>query len=156
MPFVSNYDASSDKISSITKGADLQQIHQRTRVYTDSVYFGGADLPQMAKHFCGQAGEERNHAMRFMQYLLNCDVDVDIPAVDAVRPENAGPENVVTIDGADPTDAAEPRRRGVRFAPETIVTPSRLPPWSHPKAVTTAQQKELPRGPEHDERSHRR
>ena len=116
MPFVSNYDASSDKISSITKGAELQQIHQRTRVYTDSVYFGGADLPRMAKHFCSQAGEERNHAMRFMQYLLNCDVDVEIPAVDAVRPENAGPENVVTIDGADPTDAAEPRRRGVRFA----------------------------------------
>lgn len=156
MPFVSNYDASSEKISSITKGADLQQIYQRTRVYTDSVLFRGDDLPQMAKHFCGQAGEERNHAMRFMQYLLNCDVDVEIPAVDAVRPENAGPET--WSPSTAPTRPTQPSHDAEASASraETTVTPSRLPPWSHPKAVTTAQQKELPRGPEHDEESHRR
>ena len=50
-----------------------------------AVYFDGADLPQLAKHFYGQAVEERNHAMMLVQYLLDRDVEVDIPGTDAVR-----------------------------------------------------------------------
>src|SRR5690242_20889605 len=49
-----------------------------------AVYFDGADLPQLAKHFYGQALEERNHAMMLVQYLLDRDIDVEIPGVDAV------------------------------------------------------------------------
>ena len=49
-----------------------------------AVYFDGADLPQLAKHFYAQAVEERNHAMMLVQYLLDRDVDVEIPGVDAV------------------------------------------------------------------------
>ncbi|BDY27877.1 MULTISPECIES: ferritin [Mycolicibacterium] len=49
-----------------------------------AVYFDGADLPQLAKHFYAQAIEERNHAMMLVQYLLDRDVDVEIPGVDAV------------------------------------------------------------------------
>jgi ferritin len=50
-----------------------------------AVYFDGADLPQLAKHFYGQAVEERNHAMMLVAYLLDRDVAVEIPGVDAVR-----------------------------------------------------------------------
>lgn len=50
-----------------------------------AVYFDGADLPQLAKHFYAQAVEERNHAMMLVQYLLDRDIDVDIPGVDAVQ-----------------------------------------------------------------------
>ena len=49
-----------------------------------AVYFDGADLPQLAKHFYAQAVEERNHAMMLVQYLLDRDVRVEIPGVDAV------------------------------------------------------------------------
>ncbi|BBX33524.1 ferritin family protein [Mycolicibacterium mageritense DSM 44476 = CIP 104973] len=49
-----------------------------------AVYFDGADLPQLAKHFYAQAIEERNHAMMLVQYLLDRDVDVEIPGVDTV------------------------------------------------------------------------
>ncbi|MCV7173512.1 ferritin [Mycobacterium manitobense] len=49
-----------------------------------AVHFDGADLPQLAKHFYGQAVEERNHAMMLVQYLLDRDVDVAIPGVDGV------------------------------------------------------------------------
>lgn len=49
-----------------------------------AVYFDGADLPQLAKHFYAQAVEERNHAMMLVQYLLDRDVDAEIPGVDAV------------------------------------------------------------------------
>ena len=50
-----------------------------------AIYFDGADLPQLAKHFYGQSIEERNHAMMLVQYLLDRDVDVEIPGVDPVR-----------------------------------------------------------------------
>jgi ferritin len=50
-----------------------------------AVYFDGADLRQLATHFYGQAVEERNHAMMLVQYLLDRDVRVEIPGVDAVR-----------------------------------------------------------------------
>ncbi|KHO25203.1 ferritin [Mycolicibacterium setense] len=49
-----------------------------------AVYFDGADLPQLAKHFYAQAVEERNHAMMLVQYLLDRDIDAEIPGVDAV------------------------------------------------------------------------
>lgn len=50
-----------------------------------AVYFDGADLPQLAKRFYSQAVEERNHAMMLVQYLLDRDIAVEIPGVDAVR-----------------------------------------------------------------------
>lgn len=49
-----------------------------------AVYFDGADLPQLAKHFYGQSLEERNHAMMLVQYLLDRDVEVEIPGVEQV------------------------------------------------------------------------
>ena len=50
-----------------------------------AVYFDGADLPQLAKHFYAQSVEERNHAMMLVRYLLDRDVEVEVPGVDAVR-----------------------------------------------------------------------
>lgn len=50
-----------------------------------AVYLDGADLPQLAKHFYGQSIEERNHAMMLVQYLLDRDIEVEIPGVDPVR-----------------------------------------------------------------------
>ncbi|MDH6195337.1 ferritin [Mycobacterium frederiksbergense] len=49
-----------------------------------AVYFDGEDLPQLAKHFYAQAVEERNHAMMLVQYLLDRDVEAEIPGIDAV------------------------------------------------------------------------
>jgi ferritin len=49
------------------------------------VWFDDQDLPQLAKHFYGQALEERNHAMMIVQYLLDNDIKVTIPGVDDVR-----------------------------------------------------------------------
>ena len=50
-----------------------------------AVHFDAADLPQLAKHFYAQAVEERNHAMMLVQYLIDRDVEVEIPGTDAVR-----------------------------------------------------------------------
>ena len=50
-----------------------------------AVYYDGETLPLLAAHFYRQAVEERNHAMMLVQYLLDRDVRVEIPGVDAVR-----------------------------------------------------------------------
>jgi ferritin len=40
-------------------------------------------MPQLAGFFYRQAMEERDHAMMMAQYLIDCDEQVSIPAVDA-------------------------------------------------------------------------
>ena len=50
-----------------------------------AVYYDAETLPGLAAHFYRQAVEERNHAMMLVQYLLDADERVVIPAV-------AGPE----------------------------------------------------------------
>lgn len=48
-----------------------------------AVHYDALTMPQMAAFFYGQALEERAHAMMMVQYLLDTDADVAIPAVDA-------------------------------------------------------------------------
>lgn len=50
-----------------------------------AVYYDGETLPQLARHFYRQAVEERNHAMIIVQYLLDAQKPVTIPAVAAPR-----------------------------------------------------------------------
>lgn len=62
-----------------------------------AVYFDGADLPQLAKHFYAQSVEERNHAMMLVQYLLDRDIDVEIPGVDAVCNSFEAPRDALLL-----------------------------------------------------------
>ena len=50
-----------------------------------AVWFDGQDLPQLARHYYRQAIEERNHALMIVQYLLDRDLPVAIPAGSPVR-----------------------------------------------------------------------
>ncbi|EGD54139.1 ferritin [Gordonia neofelifaecis] len=48
-----------------------------------AVYYDNHDMPQLAKHFYAQSVEERNHAMMIIQYFLDRDIDVKVPAAAA-------------------------------------------------------------------------
>jgi len=48
-----------------------------------AVAYDAQTLQQLAAHFYRQAVEERNHAMIMVQYLLDSDLDVTIPGVEA-------------------------------------------------------------------------
>jgi ferritin len=48
-----------------------------------AVYYDTETLPLLAGHFYRQAVEERNHAMMIVQFLLDSDHEVVIPAVEA-------------------------------------------------------------------------
>ncbi|GAC69355.1 ferritin [Gordonia soli] len=55
-----------------------------------AAYYDNHDMPQLAKHFYKQSVEERNHAMMIVQYFLDRDMPVQIPAVAAPINEFAG------------------------------------------------------------------
>ena len=60
-----------------------------------AVYYDAQTLPQLAAHFYRQSLEERNHAMMMVQYLLDADEAVAIPAVAAPQTEFA--DNVAPV-----------------------------------------------------------
>jgi bacterioferritin B len=48
-----------------------------------AIYYDALTMPRMAAFFYAQALEERGHAMMMVQYLVDTDAEVIIPAVDA-------------------------------------------------------------------------
>jgi ferritin len=62
-----------------------------------AVYYDSETLPQLAAHFYRQAIEERNHAMMLVQYLLDSDGPVRIPAVAEPQSDFADPVAPVAL-----------------------------------------------------------
>ncbi len=50
-----------------------------------AVHYDAETLPRLASFFYRQALEERNHAMMIVQYLLDAEIDVEIPGVGEPR-----------------------------------------------------------------------
>ena len=71
-------------------GASLQYIAIAT-------YFDAETLPELARFFYRQADEERDHAMRFVQFLLDVDAPVRIPDISAPRSEFSSAEEAVAL-----------------------------------------------------------
>lgn len=71
-------------------GASLQYIEI-------AAYFEGAGLPGLAQHFLKQSDEERDHAMRFVRYILDAGGAVAIPAVEAPKAEFTSSEEAVAL-----------------------------------------------------------
>lgn len=69
-----------------------------------AVHYDAETLPQLAAHFYQQAVEERNHAMMMVQYLLDADDGVTIPAV-------AAPQTVFADDVAPVALALDQEQR---------------------------------------------
>ena len=62
-----------------------------------ATYFDGEALPMLARHFYRQAEEEREHAMRFVKYLVDAGGTVAIPAIPAVQSGFASAEAAVQL-----------------------------------------------------------
>lgn len=63
-------------------GNELAASNQYVQI---ACYFDGEGLPALAKHFFKQAAEERDHAMRFVRYVLDAGGNVVIPQVPVPR-----------------------------------------------------------------------
>src|SRR5215218_4597603 len=62
-----------------------------------AVYYDAETLPQLAGHFYRQSVEERNHAMMIVQYLLDANEPVEVPAIAAPQSEFADAAAAVTL-----------------------------------------------------------
>lgn len=60
-----------------------------------AAYFDGEGLPMLARHFFRQADEERDHAMKFVKFIMDADGELAIPAVAAPQPEFRSAEQAV-------------------------------------------------------------
>lgn len=58
-------------------------------------YFDGLSLPVLAGFFYRQADEERDHAMKFVHYVVETGGQVQLPAIPAARYEFSSPEDAV-------------------------------------------------------------
>lgn len=56
-----------------------------------AVWADAQDLPQLASRFYSHSLGERNHAMMMVQYMLDRDIEVTIPAVPAPQAQFDGP-----------------------------------------------------------------
>jgi ferritin len=63
-------------------GNELLASHQYILIAT---YFDTEGLPSLAQHFYKQSLEEREHALRFIKYLVDADSTVKIPAIPAPK-----------------------------------------------------------------------
>jgi len=71
-------------------GASLQYI-------AIAAHFDRDNLPRLAAHFYKQADEEREHAMRFIKYLVDAGAAVAIPGVDGPKSQFATAEECVKL-----------------------------------------------------------
>ncbi len=60
-------------------------------------YFGNESLPELAKHFNKQALEEREHAMKFVNYVLEAGGLPEIPGIPAPKSRFASAEEAVRL-----------------------------------------------------------
>lgn len=71
-------------------GASLQYVNI-------AGYFDGAALPVLSQHFLKQADEERQHAMKFVGYVLDAGGTVAVPAIPAPRAKFTSAEEAVGL-----------------------------------------------------------
>lgn len=88
-------------ISETMNGAINQQIGNEFSASLQYVaiasHFASETLPELAAHFYRQAEEERNHAMRFVHYVVEAGGRVEIPAIPMPRADFATVEEAVQM-----------------------------------------------------------
>src|SRR3989440_7486306 len=60
--------------------------------YAIAAHFASEALPQLSAHFFQQAEEEKQHALRFIKYVVDAGGYVVIPAIDAPKARFKNPE----------------------------------------------------------------
>lgn len=75
-------------------GSELMASNQYLNIAS---YFDGEGLPELAGFFFRQSDEEREHALRFVHYLLDTDGAVEVPAVEKPTTEIDSAEHAVQM-----------------------------------------------------------
>ncbi|HSI83806.1 MAG: ferritin [Candidatus Methylacidiphilales bacterium] len=62
-----------------------------------AAYFGAENLPELSAHFYAQAEEEKDHAMKFVHYVVEIGGKVAIPPIASYQAEFASSEAAVQV-----------------------------------------------------------
>jgi ferritin len=65
--------------------------------YAIAAHFATEALPQLSAHFFQQAEEEKDHALRFIKYVVDAGGAVVIPTIDAPQSKFKNPEQAVKL-----------------------------------------------------------
>jgi len=65
--------------------------------YAIAAHFAAEALPQLSQHFFRQADEEKDHALRFIKYVVDAGGRVVIPAIDAPESKFKVPRDAVKL-----------------------------------------------------------
>ena len=65
--------------------------------YAIAAHFSAEALPQLSAHFFKQAEEEKEHALRFIKYVIDAGGRAVIPALDAPQSNFTNPEQAVRL-----------------------------------------------------------
>ena len=65
--------------------------------YAIGAHFAAEALPQLSQHFFKQAEEEKDHALRFIKYVVDAGGRVVIPAIQAPQSEFTAAEGAVKL-----------------------------------------------------------
>ena len=65
--------------------------------YAIAAHFAADALPQLSSHFFEQAEEEKDHALRFIKYVVDAGGYVVIPAIEAPQSKFKTPEEAVKL-----------------------------------------------------------
>ncbi len=75
----------SDKINAAFNAQIGHELGNSNQYVAIAVYFDAESLKGLAKIFYKQAEEERGHAMKFLEFLIDAGGKVEIPAIPAVQ-----------------------------------------------------------------------
>lgn len=98
-------EASIGKVAGMSSSPFIERLNEQVghefgasqQYIAIAVHFDGLTLPLLAGHFYRQALEERNHAMMLVQYLLDAELEVTIPAVNAPQTRFDGAATAVRL-----------------------------------------------------------
>jgi bacterioferritin B len=89
--------ASSGAFAGLLSAQIENEFHASQQYVATAVWFDAHDLPRLAAHFYRQSVEERNHAMMMVQWMLDRDLPVTVPGVNAVRNQFADIADAVGV-----------------------------------------------------------
>src|SRR3954462_8415745 len=73
------------------------ELSASMQYYAIAAHFAAEALPQLSAHFFQQAEEAKEHALRFMTYVVDAGGCVVIPGIDAPRGNFNNPEEAVKL-----------------------------------------------------------
>src|SRR2546423_15310518 len=73
------------------------EFNASMQYYAIAAHFASEALPQLSAHFFQQAEEEKEHALRFIKYVVDAGGLVVIPAIDAPQSKFKTPEQAVKL-----------------------------------------------------------